>query len=483
MKQALLSLVVLAALSQARDAEAKVFKYDQFSENLTTAAGQIAGQPLATQPGFAQGEGFGQIYRPEAGDYPVKVTGIDIILAAPPNAPSYTAPAVIEFWIDDLADSATPKNASPSFSISTYDLFNPSTGQLGMPLVGNTAMQIQFDWSDPDGHPPMVNAGEVIRVLIRYSQASEDLQAQWGTIQCMQMPSMGMCGCQRVGVLLDQTTTKKANLINLIWPVGQCSGTKAWKYFEDVGVTGDLIMRLQVEGGGCVPDCTGKQCGPDGCGATCGACAAGKECNGSFQCVAVAPEAVPDAASEPEPEVVPDPLPEEAPDAIADTSEEVADVPLDVATTDTAAEATGAVTVLAVSPNWGYFDEDTPVTVTGTGFQSGATAVLGATSLKNVVVKGAGLISATVPKGMAPGSYMLVVANPDGSSGFLEDAFLVSQPSPEYSSPEPAPDTSEPTTTTTASGGGCAAAGPTGASAMLRILGLAMLALARRRWS
>ena len=100
-----------------------VFKYDQFDENLTAAANQINGQALATQPGFVQTEAFGQIYRPAAENYPLKIIGIDLILAAPPNASSLTTHAQIEVW-NSTASGPNPGTGTPMFQISTTELYN-----------------------------------------------------------------------------------------------------------------------------------------------------------------------------------------------------------------------------------------------------------------------------------------------------------------------------------------------------------------------
>ncbi len=69
-----------------------------------------------------------------------------------------------------------------------------------MPLQGNVAWTVDFDWDSEAGHPPIVTEGNV-RVVVRYTQAAADMQSEWGTVQCSQ--GFGMCGCQRVGVLLD----------------------------------------------------------------------------------------------------------------------------------------------------------------------------------------------------------------------------------------------------------------------------------------
>lgn len=53
---------------------------------------------------------------------------------------------------------------------------------------------------------------------------------------------------------------------------------------EDVGVTGDVILRLKVQTASttCTPNCGDKVCGDDGCGGSCGVCADGLECRLGF---------------------------------------------------------------------------------------------------------------------------------------------------------------------------------------------------------
>lgn len=41
-----------------------------------------------------------------------------------------------------------------------------------------------------------------------------------------------------------------------------------------------------VSGGGCTPDCAGKECGDDGCGGSCGTCDSGFTCNNNNKCIA-----------------------------------------------------------------------------------------------------------------------------------------------------------------------------------------------------
>ena len=327
------------------------------------------------QPGFVKGEAFGQVYTPGPGDYPIKAQAIELILAAPPNAHELTAHATFEFWIDD-GDGATPQKAVPDFTVSTFDFLDPGTGVDGIPLKGNMGLIYEFDWNDPDGHPPVIMAGK-IRVVVRFFAVAKDMQAEWGTISCAHMTDFGLCGCQNVGVLLDQSTTSNANLIHHVTPVGSCGGGKSWDFWENIGITGDAIMRLRVDAQGtCVPDCTGLDCGNNGCGGSCGVCPAGSWCDNGV-CRNTDP---------------------------------------------------GEVLVIAISPISGFNDEQTDVSIVGDGFQDGAIAKLGGTNLVDVQVQSESLISATVPKGMTPGTYILVVLNMDEPSGFLTDAFEVKAP-------------------------------------------------------
>lgn len=64
-------------------ADVKVLKHDEFSTDLFVAVGQVKGQSLPVQPGFAQYEAYGLIFPIEAGSYPVKVLGLQMLFAAP----------------------------------------------------------------------------------------------------------------------------------------------------------------------------------------------------------------------------------------------------------------------------------------------------------------------------------------------------------------------------------------------------------------
>ena len=194
------------------------------------------------------------------------------------------ANAVIEIWAHS-GDTATPTGIEPIFSITTADLYNPATGGTGMPLEGNVGFVITFDQDDPANHPPAITEGNFM-VMVRFSDESQSLQAEWGTVQCMAIPSVGACGCQEVGTIHDQATTNGANIFHIIGTAGTCVGDASnWTFIEDLGVTGDIIMRIRADVAGvCEPDCAGKACGDDGCGGSCGDCPNGYSCQ-DFACI------------------------------------------------------------------------------------------------------------------------------------------------------------------------------------------------------
>ncbi len=345
-------------------AEPYVYQYDEYSSDLVTAATQITSQQLSIQAGFAQTEAFGQHYKPAAEHYPIRILGIDLVLAMPPNATASQTHADIEIWLDGDLDGASPVADQPAFSINTADLFNTTTAEMGTPLLGGVASAINFDWDDPLGHPPIVYEGG-IRVVIRFAEAAQDLQSEWNSLECVYLEGL-TCGCQQVGVLFDSALTPKANLLNYLTPMGTCSSSSsAWSYVEDLGISGDIVMRLRAD----VAAVGGSQQGQTG---------------------------------------------SDEQDSTDDHDTQAAD--------DTEME------VAAVSPFWGVNDDTTAVTITGSGFDTECEVTLGSTLLEEVEVVGEGLIRAVVPAGMDVGRYMLVVANPGGESAFLVDAFEVMSP-------------------------------------------------------
>ena len=482
------STALLAVLLVSLFASAEVpvvYKHDQFSDNIQTAAQELSGIPLATQPGFVKGEAYGQIYRPSANAYPVKITAVDVVVAGPPNsADGGSSHADIEIWFLD-GDGPSPTKDTPDFSLSTQDVFDPIGGDFGMPLKGNTAVTFEFDWDDGEGHPPLLTEGNFI-VAIRFHGQAQDLQAEWGTFQCSQMPTLGMCGCQSVGTIHDQASTPKANVMHIIYPPGNCDGSpNKWVHFEDIGVTGDVILRARAlaNEGVCYPDCNAHECGDDGCGGSCGQCAGGTVCNGGtcceqqcegvecgsdgcggdcgtcaagFQCnqgVCEDSGCVPQCDGkecgdngcegtcgecQADEACVQGKCEGRGPcqtecDGLQCGDDGCGGVCGVCAEGENCVQGKceggavnpGNISITIISPSYGFDDKDTEIAITGTGFAVGATAKLGGTSLTAVQQVSPTLITATVPAGMSPGFYMALVVNPDGATASLLNAFEI----------------------------------------------------------
>ncbi len=99
-----------------------------------------------------------------------------------------------------------------------------------------------------------------------------------------------------------------------------------------------------------------------------------------------------------------------------------------------------APTVTSIAPNSGTTDGGTGVTITGTGFQAGATVSLGATAATGVTVVSGTSITATTPPGVA-GAVDVVVTNSDTQSGKLTQGFTytaASNPAPTVTAISPA---------------------------------------------
>ncbi len=90
-----------------------------------------------------------------------------------------------------------------------------------------------------------------------------------------------------------------------------------------------------------------------------------------------------------------------------------------------------APTVTGISPSSGTTAGGTAVTITGTGFVSGASVKLGGTTATNVTVTSSSTITATTPA-HAAGTVDVVVTNSDSQSGTLSGGFT-------YSTSNPAP--------------------------------------------
>ena len=86
------------------------------------------------------------------------------------------------------------------------------------------------------------------------------------------------------------------------------------------------------------------------------------------------------------------------------------------------AGAANAPTVTAVAPAQGAFTGGTAVTITGTGFVTGATVTFGGVAATGVAVASATSITATTPTEVQ-GAVVIEVTNPDTQSGTLSGAF------------------------------------------------------------
>ena len=118
--------------------------------------------------------------------------------------------------------------------------------------------------------------------------------------------------------------------------------------------------------------------------------------------------------------------------------------------------ANPAPTLTGVSPASGTAAGGTAVTITGTGFQAGATVSLGGTAATGVTVVSSTSITATTPA-HAAGTVSVIVTNSDTQSGTLTQGFTytaVSNPPPTVSGISPASGTASGGTAVTITGTG-----------------------------
>jgi hypothetical protein len=95
------------------------------------------------------------------------------------------------------------------------------------------------------------------------------------------------------------------------------------------------------------------------------------------------------------------------------------------------------LTVTAITPNSGPASGGTAVTITGTGFQPGATVSLGGTPATNVLVGNGTSITATTAA-HAAGAVSVVVTNPDSQSGSLANGYSYGNSLPTVTAVAPA---------------------------------------------
>jgi photosystem II stability/assembly factor-like uncharacterized protein len=84
--------------------------------------------------------------------------------------------------------------------------------------------------------------------------------------------------------------------------------------------------------------------------------------------------------------------------------------------------------VTGVWPNAAYNDRVATVTLTGTGFTPTPDVMLDSTPLPKVTFVSSTTITATVPVGLPAGCYRVVVFNPSGQVGYLDDCFTLLTP-------------------------------------------------------
>ena len=219
MKRSLLflltALLVIGFAAPTSWAFVKVFKHDQFSSSIYNAAEEIP-ETSAALPSFAKGEAFGQIYRPDPSEYPVTIEGVDVFLGGPvnPAEPPLGAAAIIEVYIgDEEPGNPGPPASAEKFSVPTADMMleGAAGGGGNTKLAPNTAMRLNFSYDDPDGHPPVVQSGQ-IWIMIRFQNDSPYNDAEWG-FQCSDL--LVPCGCQPVATLHDSVATPSANILNI----------------------------------------------------------------------------------------------------------------------------------------------------------------------------------------------------------------------------------------------------------------------------
>jgi hypothetical protein len=95
-----------------------------------------------------------------------------------------------------------------------------------------------------------------------------------------------------------------------------------------------------------------------------------------------------------------------------------------------------APTVTSISPTNGATAGGTSVTITGTGFLTGATVSFGGTAATNVNVVGSTSITATTPA-HAAGAVNVVVTNTDAQAGTLNNGYTYGNPAPTVTSISP----------------------------------------------
>ncbi|MSP92185.1 MAG: hypothetical protein EXR79_10345 [Myxococcales bacterium] len=386
---ALAAIASVFSLAGPAFAEKVMWKYDDLPGDANELVNYTKTHPNYVHPGFVSGEAWGQVYRPKQQDYPVKILTVELVMAqstkvAVPKKADY----LLEFY--NSAGEGPDPGSKPIWTINTVDF--AIGGQIGVPVVGNTIMIYQFDWTKPENHPPLIQSGN-IWVMVRTLANAKSLVDEWSE-QCLKAEIAGLelgCGCQDLAAITDTATTLKSNVMHLVWPLGVCSGAKQWKFVEnltnEVGFTmkGDFLLRLGVDGQAVgAPD-------PD----------AGPTADGGSKV---------DAGSTDSGGLDNDVK-------VADSGLPAADVP------------PAKPVVELVVPNSAPNDKAATIEIKGSGFVSGCKVQLDATAVQVEAVAPNGTsLTVQVPPGLAVKKYQVVVTNPSGAFGFKEDAFSVTAP-------------------------------------------------------
>lgn len=86
-----------------------------------------------------------------------------------------------------------------------------------------------------------------------------------------------------------------------------------------------------------------------------------------------------------------------------------------------------SVTISAIDPTYGFSDQNTDVTISGNGFEPNSIVVI-SQELTNIQFISAEQLHGTVPAGISPGIYDVIVAVPTGDSAVLKDGFEIKSP-------------------------------------------------------
>ncbi|MBM4345733.1 MAG: IPT/TIG domain-containing protein [Deltaproteobacteria bacterium] len=369
------ALVVTATgLATPGYAEKVIWHYDSLPSVMDELANGLEQHPVFAHPGFVKGEAYGAIFKPKATDYPVKILTVELVMAQAKGQKDQKTDIAIEIYNDD-GNGPAPKGP-PVFSITSKDFANG--GNIGQPVVGNTGMIYQFDWSKPENHPPLIDKGNIY-LVIRYLNDSASLENMWGKLECSKTNlgiGIDFCGCQNVAAISDQSTTIGVNLFHVVWPIGTCSGGKQWKFAEQVyagnpNIKGDFVLRMGVDGVALADPDAGS--------------------TGGDTSSADAGSTTPDAGGTVKDTVVPVQPPE----------------------------------ITGITPAFGPVDKPTSVDIYGKNFQKGLIAKLGTEAIKvqDETVTPTGFSAVVV--GVAVGTYDLVVKNPDGQVAFKTAAYTV----------------------------------------------------------